>query len=62
VSEIVKFADKVAGLTAVIMITGVIPIWAHEPHMCPGWINDTPALPGHLNQADLLKRPFEAVF
>jgi Di-haem oxidoreductase, putative peroxidase len=44
------------------MIIGAAPIGAHEPHVCPPGINDTPALPGHLNQADVIRLPFHTVF
>ena len=41
---------------------GVPPVRAHQPHVCPPGINDTPALSAHLNQTDVLKLPFREVF
>jgi Di-haem oxidoreductase, putative peroxidase len=35
---------------------------AHEPHVCPAGINDTPALPAHLHQKDVLKMHLSEVF
>jgi hypothetical protein len=40
----------------------VAPVGAHEPHVCPPGINDTPALSGHLEQANVLKLSFPKVF
>ena len=48
--------------TALWLIIRAAPIGAHEPHVCPPGINDTPALSGHLNQTDIIKLSFEAIF
>jgi cytochrome c peroxidase len=51
----------IALLVALASLTPV-SVDAHEPHVCPPGINDTPALPGHLHQADVVKLPFNAIF
>lgn len=35
------------------LICGASPALGHEPHVCPDWLPDAPALPGHVHQADV---------
>ncbi|HKD68668.1 MAG TPA: hypothetical protein VKB84_17630 [Candidatus Binataceae bacterium] len=47
---------------AIWFCSGFSEVFAHEPHVCPPGINDSPALAGHLNQSDVIKMPFAKVF
>ena len=54
---------KTIPLAVALSVTiGVAQASAHEPHVCPPGINDTPALATHVHQKDLLKMPFRKVF
>ncbi len=54
---------KTIPLAVALSVTiGVAQASAHEPHVCPPGINDTPALAAHIHQKDLLKMPFKKVF
>lgn len=39
-----------------------IPAHAHERRVCPAGINDTPAMPDHFDQAEVIKMPFDRIF
>jgi hypothetical protein len=49
-------------LPIVTLLTLAVRVWAFEPRVCPPGINDTPELPVHFAQADILRMPFPAVF
>jgi hypothetical protein len=49
-------------LPFVTILTIAMRAWGFEPRVCPPGINDTPALPVHFAQADILRMPFPAVF
>jgi len=56
-------AHQAIPLAVALSVTiGVAQVGAHEPHVCPPGINDTPALAAHVHQKDLLKMPFRKVF
>jgi hypothetical protein len=38
------------------------PVGAHEAHVCPPGLNDTPALSEHLDQTKVLKMSFPTIF
>jgi len=49
-------------LPFLLLLTAAAPGFAFESRPCPAGINDTPALPLHLTQADILLMPFSEVF
>jgi hypothetical protein len=56
-------AQQAIPLAIALSVTiGAARVGAHEPHVCPPGINDTPALAAHVHQKDLLKMPFRKVF
>jgi hypothetical protein len=44
------------------LLAPALPARAVEPRRCPSGINDTPAMPVHFEQADILRMPFAQVF
>ena len=50
--------------TILALCPGAAKVSAHVPHECPGWLPETPAYSGHIEQADIVsgKHDFQIVF